>query len=128
VVQETDRPFADEMGRRLAALPKGASVAQLEALRADMLAALKKPSTRARIRSAMWKTYVHAAKHGRLDGVELHELTVDSPEVRVNADDLARKLIGLERISFENDLLFGTSPVIRRDGRRVRALETDAGP
>ena len=29
----------------------------------------------------------------------------------------------LERVSFENDLLFGTSPVLRRDARRVRARE-----
>jgi len=69
----------------------------------------------------MWKTYVHATKKGQLEGVDLHELTVDSPEVRTNVDLLARELVGLERISFENDVLFGTSPVIRRDGRRVAA-------
>lgn len=125
VVQETDRPFADSMGRELAALPKGAPAEQLEELRARMLDALRKPSTRPRIRSAMWKTYVHAAKKGRLEGVDLHDLTVDSPEVRLNSDELARTLIGLERISFENDLLFGTSPVIRRDNRRVRALSAE---
>jgi uncharacterized protein YbbK (DUF523 family) len=121
VVQETDRPFADEMGRRLAALPKKLFPGEIELLRREMLDALRTPSTRPRIRSAMWKTYVHAKKSGRLDGVDLHDLSVDSPEVRVNADDLARELTGLERVSFENDLLFGTSPVIRRDGRRVAA-------
>jgi uncharacterized protein YbbK (DUF523 family) len=121
VVQETDRPFADDMGRRLAALPKGAAVADLETLRREMLAALKKPSTKPRIRSAMWKTYAHARKKGQLDGVDLHDLNADSPEVRLNVDELAAELTRMERISFENDVLFGTSPVIARDRRRVAA-------
>lgn len=123
VIQETDRPAADDMGRRLAALAKGVSTDELEFLRREMLAALEKPSTKQRIRASMWKTYVHATKKGQLEGVDLHELNVDSPEVRTNVDRLALELVGLERISFENDLLFGTSPVIRRDGRRVAARE-----
>jgi hypothetical protein len=91
-----------------------------------MLDALRKPTTRARVRAWAFKTYVHAKKKGKLAGVELHDLTVDSPEVRQNAAELARELTTLERISFENDLLFGTSPVIRRDARRLKAR--DSGP
>jgi uncharacterized protein YbbK (DUF523 family) len=128
VVQETDRPVADTIGRELAALPRNATPEQLEPIRAAILSALKKPSAKQRIRSAMWKTYVHAKKKGRLDGVDLHELTLDSPQVRENVDQLARELTTLERISFENDLLFGTTPVIRRDGRRVAARKADAAP
>lgn len=126
ILQETDRPFADAMGRRLAGLPKHPAPEELEEIKRSMLDALRRPSTRARIRQYMWKTYVHARKKGQLDGVELHDLVVDSPEVRANVDGIARELTGLERISFENDLLFGTSPVIRRDGRRVRARERTA--
>jgi uncharacterized protein YbbK (DUF523 family) len=127
IVQETDRPFADAMGRRLAALPKGASAAELDPLRRDILGALTRPSTKARIRSAMWKTYAHARKKGRLEGVDLHDLRADSPEVRLNVDELARELTRMERISFENDLLFGTSPVIARDRRRVAAAGASSG-
>ncbi len=127
IVQETDRPFADAMGRRLAALPKGASAAELEPLRRDILGALAKPSSKARIRSAMWKTYAHARKKGRLEGVDLHDLRADSPEVRLNVDELARELTRMERISFENDLLFGTSPVIARDRRRAAATGAPSG-
>ena len=123
IVQETDRPFADGIGRELAALPRNAPAEQLEPIRISILGALEKPSAKQRIRSAMWKTYVHAKKKGRLDGVDLHDLTLDSPQVRQNVDQLARELTILERISFENDLLFGTSPVIRRDGRRIAARE-----
>jgi uncharacterized protein YbbK (DUF523 family) len=126
VVQETDRPFADNMGRRLAALPKSAAVSELERLRRDILEALKKPSTKPRIRSAMWKTYAHARKKGQLEGVDLHDLSADSPEVRLNIDELARELTRMERISFENDLLFGTSPVIARDRRRIAGVGTSS--
>jgi uncharacterized protein YbbK (DUF523 family) len=126
VVQETDRPFADEMGRRLAALPKRPPRSDIDAAKADILGALRKPSTRSRIRQSMWKTYVHAKKRGRLDGVDLHDLKVDSPEVQANINTIVKELTGLERISFENDELFGTSPVIRRDGKRVKARDESA--
>lgn len=125
VVQEIDRPLADDVGRRLAALPKRPPSEDLEAIRAEILDALRRPSTRARIRQSMWKTYVHARKHGRLDGVDLHDLQVDSPEVTANLTRIVDDLTALERVSFENDLLFGTSPVLRRDARRVRAREND---
>jgi uncharacterized protein YbbK (DUF523 family) len=123
VIQETDRQFADEMGRKLAALPKRPSRAVLEEARSEILDALRKPSTRPRIRQAMWKTYVHAKKKGQLDGVDLHDLKVDSPEVQANIVTIVKELTLLERVSFENDQLFSTSPVIRRDGRRVKARD-----
>jgi hypothetical protein len=126
VVQETNRPFADDIGRRLAALPKGAPVAELELLRTEMLDALRAPSTRARIRGALRKAYDHARKQGQLAGVELHDLSMESPEAKTNVDELVHQLTAVERISFENDLLFGTSPVIRRDRKRVKARAQQA--
>lgn len=126
VLQETSRPFADAMGRELAALPKNPPVAALEDARARMLDALRTPSTRPRIRQALWKTYINAKKHGKLEGVELHDLTVNSPEVTENLMAIVKELTTLERVSFENDLLFGTSPVIHRDARRVKVR--DAAP
>lgn len=123
VVQEIDRPFADKVGRRLAALPKRPDSVALEAIRADVLDVLRRPSTLPRIRQSMWKTYVHAKKKGQLDGVNLHELKAMSPEVIANSSTIARELTTLERISFENDLLFATTPVLVRDRRRVVARE-----
>ena len=123
IVQETARPFADQMGRELAALPKRPPREQLAELQGRMLHALRVPSTRARIRQAAWKTYANARKRGKLDGVDLRDLTPSSPEVAANVDRIADELIALERISFENELLFGTSPVIFREGRRVKARD-----
>jgi uncharacterized protein YbbK (DUF523 family) len=124
VVQEIDRPLADRIGRDLAALPKAPPTGRLEEIRSEVLEALRRPSTLPRIRQAMWKTYVHAKKKGQLDGVDLHELTVSSPEVIANSTTIARELTLMERVSFENDLLFGTSPVLARDERRVRQRDT----
>lgn len=123
IVQETNRPLADAMGRKLAGLPKRPPKKLLEEIRSEILEALRAPSNKARIRQAMWKTYVHHKKRGSLDGVDLHELNVNSPEVRENLTKVVKELTTLERVSFENDLLFATSPVIRRDGRRVKAHE-----
>lgn len=121
IIQETDRPLADEMGRTLASLPKRPSPEELRALRDRILEALRAPSTRSRIAGWMLKTYKHHAKRGTLDGVDVHDLRIGSPEFRANVMTLAEELTKLERISFENDLLFGTSPVIFREGRRVKA-------
>ncbi len=85
--------------------------------------ALRRPSTLPRIRQAMWKTYVHAKKKGKLDGVDLHDLNVESPEVIANSTTIARELALMERVSFENDLLFATTPVLARDRRRVLARD-----
>ncbi len=125
LVQELDRSWADAMGHRLAGLPRHVSEEEIEKIRAEILDKLRESSTRARIRQAMWKTYVHAKKKGVLEGIDLHELDVRSPEVTQNVMAIAEELTRLERISFENDLLFGTSPVIMRDGRRVRAHEEE---
>lgn len=123
VIQETDRPFADAMGRDLAALPKRPSRAALEELRARMLDALGTPSNKRRIRGALWKTYTHHRKHGRLEGLDTYGLDPTPPSDPETLMRLADDLIRLERISFDSDVLFGTSPVIRRDRGRVRARD-----
>jgi len=41
----------------------------------------------------------------------------------MTVDAMVADLTRLERISFDNDLLIGTSPVIRRDRRRVVARD-----
>lgn len=127
VIQETNRPLADAMGRSLAELPKRPRPEEIDQLRSEMLDALRTPSTRARIKGAVWKAYAHARKSGALDGIELHDLTMDTPESATNVTRLVDELIKLERISFENDLLFGPSPVLRRDPRRLRARDEAAG-
>lgn len=123
VVQETNRPVADEIGRSLAALPKRPPAEQLATLRARMLDALRAPSTRARIKGALMKAHAHARKAGQLDAVDTSMLSVGTAEGSATVDRMVSDLTRLERISFENDLLIGTSPVIRRDRKRVVARD-----
>jgi uncharacterized protein YbbK (DUF523 family) len=130
VVQETQRAEADAIGRALAALPRHPAAEEIAALCARMSEALVAPTTPARARTALWKAYSHATKKGELAGVDLHGLDVRPPGDLRSATRIAREMTGLERISFENDLLVGTSPVLRRDARRVAARKrriVDAG-
>lgn len=120
IAQETDRPGADAIGRALAELPKSPSPARLNDMRTVMLESLKRPSTRSRIKGALQKAYAHARKAGQLDGVQRYGLA-DAPEhLMHDIESMVRDLTAMERISFDNDLLFGASPVLRRDRRRLR--------
>jgi uncharacterized protein YbbK (DUF523 family) len=123
MVQELDRPFADRLGHELAELPARVDAHCVERYRAEMLGVLGRPSTAPRIRQALFKTYTHYRKRGDLRGVDLHGLEVPEPGQPDPATAVAQRLIQLERVSFESDILFGTSPVVFRDERRVRAHE-----
>lgn len=128
VVQETNRPLADQIGRALAALPARPPAAALDGLRSTMLDALRAPSTRARIKGALLKAYAHARKSGQLDSVDTSALLVGTEEGPGTVDAIVGDLTRLERISFDNDMLFGSAPVIRRDRKRVAAKNTGADP
>jgi len=123
VVQETNRPRADEIGRALAALPRRPETPELVALRVRMLDALRAPSTRARIKGALLKAYGHSRRKGEFDDVDTSVLTVSASGAATTVDQIVADLTRLERISFDNDLLFGTSPVIRRDRKRIAARD-----
>jgi len=123
VVQETNRPRADQIGRSLAALPKNPSTADTAALRAEMLDALRAPSTRTRIKGALMKAYAHARTSGQLTGVDLHGVSEAALASEHTVHGIAEELTRLERVSFENDMLLGPSPVLRRDRRRVEARQ-----
>lgn len=123
IVQETQRPVADAIGRDLAGLPKRPAPEEVTALAARIAGALEAPTTPVRARNALWKAYAHLVKKGQLAGVDTHGLQVLPPSDLRSVTRVAAEMTALERISFENDLLVGTSPVLRRDARRVLARE-----
>ena len=127
IAQETRRAEADRIGRDLAALPHKASRAQLDEIKGRMLDALRVPTTKERALGAMWKAYTFHRKRGTLDGVDLHDLDVRSPEVLRNVTTIASELTALERVSFDNDFLFGSSPVLYRERGRVRNRDEALG-
>ena len=127
LVQELDRPIADSIGHDLAGRPFTPEAA--EEFRARVGDVLRCPSTLPRIRQAMWKSYAVLRRSGKLDGVALGDLTVDSPEVRRNQAAIAEELLGMEKVSYQNELLFGATPVLARSGpyvpRDVRRAERE---
>jgi len=50
---------------------------------------------------------------------------VNSPEFKRNVTTIAKELILMERTAIDDSILFGTSPVIYRDMRRIRTLEAE---
>ncbi|MHB1342305.1 MAG: 2-thiouracil desulfurase family protein [Coriobacteriia bacterium] len=132
IAQETRRSDADRIGRDLASLPAAASRVRLDELKGRMLDVLRVPTTKERALQALWKAYTFHRKRGTLDGVDLHDLDVRSPEVLRNVTTIASELTALERVSFDNDFLFGSSPVLYRERGRVRnrdeALGRDVPP
>lgn len=110
LVQELDRPLADDLGRQLAAM-KGFDPEFAERLRAAVLEKLRQPSSPQRIRAAMWKAYARLRSRGEDEGV-----CVDPPDRPRGSTAIAEELLQLEKVSYMHDSLFGPSPVIARSG------------
>ena len=113
--QELDNSWAREMGRTLAALPKSEFLEFEPKFRKEVLELLRKPSTTAKMTNSLWKHYSHYRKQRGKTVVE-----INSPDFRRGVTKIAQELLKMERTSVEDDYLFGASPVIYRDERRLK--------
>jgi uncharacterized protein YbbK (DUF523 family) len=107
--QEVSRQEADEIGQRLAAMPRRFSTEFAEQWRSDVLGLLRRPSTFKRICSVMLKHYAHYRKHFGQSG----------QDVRVpQSTDAKRAFVGelheMEKKAFIDGFDFGGAPVIFR--------------
>lgn len=111
--QELDDNWARETGRRLAGLKK-IDTKYIEDFRKEVLEVLRKPSSTRKITNSLWKnySYIRKARGKTIEGI-------NSPEFRRNITSIAKELLLLERTSVEDEILFGTSPVIYRERRRM---------
>ena len=109
ICQEVSRQEADEIGRRLAAMPKKFSREFAEQWRSDVLGLLRRPSTFKRICSVMLKHYAHYKKH-------FEQLAADMRIPR--ATDAKRlfveELHDMEKRAYLEGFEFGGAPVIFR--------------
>jgi uncharacterized protein YbbK (DUF523 family) len=121
--QELDEPWAREMGRKLAAMGKETDREFIEAFRKELLDLLRKPSNLRRIKNSLWKNYSYYRK-AKGKSVE----AINSPEFKRNVTAVAKELLLMERTSFEDELLFGSSPVIYREKRRVKENPSEVEP
>lgn len=112
--QELNDPWARDMGRKLAALDHRVERDFIDDFRKSVMELLRKPSTTRRITGSLWKHYSHYRKiKGKtVDGV-------NSPEFKRNITSIAKELVLMERSAIDDDILFGTSPVLYREKRRL---------
>lgn len=120
--QELDNTWARDMGKTLANISLKDDPQFPVRFRRELSDVLRKPSTTKRITNSLWKHYSHYRKQR---GKVVQE--INSPEFRRNMTTIAKELTKMERTAFEEAYLFGASPVIYRDARRVaRQQETQA--
>ena len=120
--QELDNSWAREMGRTLAALQKSEFLEFEPRFRKEVLELLRKPSTTAKMTNSLWKHYSHYRKQRGKTVIE-----INSPDFRRGVTKIAQELLKMERTSFEEDYLFGASPVIYRDERRLKPKDDEIG-
>lgn len=111
ICQEVERKEADEIGRMLAALPKGLSVRAAEDWRSRTMELLRKPSNHRRIVSVMKKHYSHYRRH--MGGADLPE----TPDEYMSKHKLAEELRKMENRAVQEGFLFAGTPVIYREVR-----------
>ncbi|MDX9810043.1 MAG: DUF523 domain-containing protein [Sphaerochaetaceae bacterium] len=115
--QELDNEYARRLGRTIASLDKHLPEGFIEQFRKELLQLLRKPSNLKRITQSLWKNYAHYRK---ATGKKIDE--INSPEFQRNVTTIAKELVKMERSAVEDQILFGTSPVVYRDEHRLRAL------
>ena len=116
--QELDMVWAQATGRKLAALERAPDEAFIREFKAEALELLRKPSTVKRITNSLWKNYSYYRKTvGKtVEGV-------NSPEFQRNITTIAKELVTMERKALDDEVMFGTSPVMYREKRRMPAQD-----
>lgn len=116
--QELDNEWARAMGKTLASINLRDDPAFLERFKQEVIDILRKPSTTKRITNSLWKHYSHYRKERGKSVAE-----INSPAFRRNMTTIAKELTRMERTAVEESYLFGASPVIYRDARRMVKFE-----
>ena len=112
--QELDNVWARAMGRELAALDRTPEEAYISKFKKEALELLRKPSTVKRITNSLWKNYAHYRKIAGKTVDDIH-----SPDFQRNITSVAKELVAMERKALEDEVLFGTTPVLYREKRRT---------
>ncbi len=121
--QELDLVWAQATGRKLAALDRAPDEEFIRQFKSEELEILRKPSTVKRITNSLWKNYSHYRKTmGKtVEGV-------NSPEFQRNITSIAKELVTMERKALDDGVMFGTTPVMYREKRRIPKQDKAAEP
>ncbi len=104
----------------MAGKPDGAFIAGFRAKGLDLL---RRPSTTKRITNSLWKNYSYYRKRlGKtVEGIQ-------TPDFQRNITTIAKELVTMERKALDDQVLFGTSPVMYREKRRLPRTQEPADP
>ncbi len=118
--QEIDDVWARGIGRKLSTLENDSVSTFWSTLRKETMEILRKPSTTKKITNSLWKNYSFYRKSSgkTVEGV-------NSPEFKRNITSIAKELSLLERNAISNEFIFGTSPVLYREKRRIQKEKTE---
>ncbi len=119
--QELDAAWAAGTGRTLAGMTGKPDAAFIAGFKARALDILRRPSTPKRITNSLWKNYSYYRKRlGKtVEGI-------NTPDFQRNITTIARELVTMERKALDDQVLFGTSPVMYREKRRLPRREEPA--
>lgn len=120
VCQEIDQSTARAFGHEIANLNEKISKETLEVFRIEILKMLRKPSTPARIKNMLWKNYTYVRRQLGYDIEQIHK-----PEDERGMTRLAEELILMERVSFEKNILMGTTPISNRKKSKKTKVESE---
>lgn len=115
--QELDRKESDYIGQDLAAMPKAYNSLVGEGFRERISNILRQPSTLAKIKQRLWKSYVYY-KRKFDEEIEF----VKPPETQRGVNRVAFELISLERRTFEKGTFFSSAPILYRDKQRINKI------
>lgn len=107
ICQELDDPWARWKGQQLAGLGKKISEEEIGSFRREVGDLLRKPSSPGRLSGSLWKHYAHYRK---VTGQSVPDISQQGTQRNITT--IARELVRLERASIEDQILFGTAPVI----------------
>ena len=119
--QELDNAWAADMGRTLAGMAGKPDAAFIAGFKAQAMDVLRRPSAANRITNSLWKHYSYYRKRlGKtVEGI-------NTPDFQRNITAIAKELVTMERKALDDQVLFGTSPVMYREKRRQPRMEEPA--
>lgn len=110
--QEIDRSKADLIGSKLASLPKGFDINEVDSIKKQISEILRMPSSINKIKHMLWKNYIYYLRKTD-DKIE----SINPPENLRNMTTIANEIMEIERKSIEKGILFGSTPIFYKSGR-----------
>lgn len=109
--QEVERKTADDIGHRIANMPKKLSAAFIDDWKTQILQLIRRPSTTPKIRSALQKHIAHYCRKSK------KACDISPNAIRLGSRKLYQQLLDMEKRALLEGIEFAGTPVIFRENR-----------